>query len=228
MTQQSGSPLVLLLTAVVLAGCGAEPDASRFQGTPVPAETTESSQAAEPVVLEGKGPRREPLVFETATQLVLDVVSRGRGRFVLTASASWGEALLFDTEGPVNGEMTVPGVSGEPIIVDVRTKRAWQIEVAQPVPSEDDPLITSEFSGRRPRAIPVQVGSTPPRSLRVVYPGKGRFEAWAHPYEEYVVGTILVDARGPLDRTFPITQPLSGSFLVWVRADGPWRIRFTG
>jgi hypothetical protein len=228
MTRPSGPPLALLLTAFVVAGCGEEPDASRFQGASTPTKTTDSPQSAEPIRLEGTGRRRERLVFETATQLVMDVVSRGRGRFVATASASWGEALLFDTDGPVNGEITVPGVSGEPLLVDVRTKRAWQIEVTQPTPSDDDPLITSEFSGRRPRAIPVQVGPTPPRSLHVVYPRKGRFEAWAHPYEEYVVGTLLVDARGPLDRSFPITQALSGSFLVWVRADGPWRIRFAG
>ena len=74
--------------------------------------------------------------------------------------------------------------------------------------------------------IPVQIPGSPPARLEVEHAGKGRFNAHVFPYEEYEQGRDLVTGSGRIERSIALTQPLQGSFLLSVRADGAWTLRF--
>jgi hypothetical protein len=178
------------------------------------------------VVVSGSGPGERTIAFEQGGPLVFRArVGRGEG-FRVTAQSTRYKLLVFNGRGPFDAPVALPAPGPGPVELDVASDGEWSLSIEQPVASADDVRIPGTVSGEGAAVVPVRVAGSPPVRLIATHEGEGPFEARIVPYEEYAPGFELLAGSGQVERRVALTQPLQGSFLVTVVADGPWTLRF--
>lgn len=190
--------------------------------------------AAQPIVeetitFEGTGRSSESIRLEPGGPLFFAAQARREEKFSLKLVMSPGrqEIVLFDQRGPVDARAAlwpsaIPATTTAKL--EVQAVGAWSLLVDHPKPPSDPVALPGVLEGRGFDVFPVRVGDRSLRSLSVRYRGKESIFVILIPYEEFAHGIPLLDEQGPVKRRVEIEPPPPGSYLLHVRALGPWRV----
>ena len=217
-----------MLAALVASGCLDEPSADRFAPqTSTAALDTGTTTAAGPLLVEGRGSDMRTLSLEASRPMVVRADVPGRRRFRAVLQAFRYRLPLFDQQAPIHEAIAVPSPGRGPVSLAVEASGPWSLEVDQPSPTPTDTPIPGEVSGRRSTAIPVRVTGGAPARILVRHRGSGPFVAQLFRYDEFEMNVNLLTGKGRFEREVPLTEALRGSYLLAVRASGPWTLRFS-
>jgi len=192
---------------------------------PPPAQPT----IEETLTFEGTGRSSESIRLEPSGPLLFAAQTRGEEEFILRLVMSPGrqEIVLFDQRGPVDARAAlvpaaIPAATAAKL--EVQAVGAWSLLVDHPKPPTDPIPLPGVLEGRGFDVFPVSVGERALRSVSVRYRGEGPVFVVLIPYDEFAHGIPLFDEQGPVDRRVEIEPPPPGSYLLHVRALGPWRV----
>jgi hypothetical protein len=239
---------VLVLAALMLAAAGCESGAftEKPQGTdaggleseeappeeeaPSPAEpaTEPIPKAPPPVVLKGNGATVESIRLRADSPLVVTGRHSGSANYIVELVPRGGgdSVLVFNEIGSYSGQAAVSNISRGRYRVRVDADGAWSLRFTQPVPTPKAKQIPGTVKGEGAKVIPIQVADDLQPVVTARHRGQANFIVTLIGYGDLSGELLVFNEIGNFDGETLIDDLPAGDYLLYVQADGSWRLKF--
>lgn len=186
--------------------------------------------APRPVVVKGQGAEVKKIELEADSPLVANGSHNGSSNFQVELVPSGGgdEVFVFNEIGDFEGEAAFDEITSGPYRLKVTADGSWKIRLEQPVPEGDEADLEDSFRGSGAEVLRVQVFTEIQPTVEGHHSGESNFQVQLIGYGDLSGSVFVFNEIGDFDGETVTDEALpSGTYLLYVQADGKWSLRFS-
>ena len=214
-----------LLTRSIVAGA--------ILVTALPASTcaqpiASAAVAHRDVTIRGRGSRVVAIRLTRNSVLVVTGLHNGESNFIVRLVGPGRDETVFNEIGAYSGQAAVEDVKAGRYRIAVQADDAWTLGFAQPTPPRNAKVIPGTITGHGARVVAVRSTRNMQPIVTASHRGESNFIVSLIGYGTTTGSATLFNEIGNFHgQTLMDDHVPRGPYLLYVRADGPWTIRFT-
>ncbi len=185
-----------------------------------------SARSRANVTITGRGSRVVAIRLVRNSPLVVTGFHNGQSNFIVRLVGRGTSAYLFNEIGTVGGQTAVAGIRAGRYRVAVQADGAWTLGFAQPTPPRNAKHIPGTITGHGARVVALRSTRNMQPIVTATHRGKANFIVQMIGYGTTSGQAYVFNEIGNFHGQTLMDNLPSGSYLLYVQADGVWTIRF--
>ncbi|MGH2554365.1 MAG: hypothetical protein ACRDHO_01420 [Actinomycetota bacterium] len=231
--------VVLAVLALLLAACEVEdpgqggairttaPSPASDDSTGTPEEEPETT-APPPKILKGSGAKVQRLKVAADSPLVVTGRHSGSSNFIVELVAGGDSILLFNEIGTFREQTAVAEIEAKAYRVRVDADGTWRLRFEQPVPTAGAKEIPGTLRGKGAKVVPIQTLEDIQPTVAASHSGEANFIVTLIGYGDLRGEILVFNEIGEFQGETIVDEELApAGYLLYVQADGTWRLRFS-
>jgi uncharacterized protein YdbL (DUF1318 family) len=177
-------------------------------------------------VIRGRGARVVSTTIARNSPVVITATHNGSSNFIVHFVGGGDKHYVVNEIGRYNGQAVIDRPKRGKYRIAVQADGAWTLKITQPTPNARAKLLPGTLSGRGAKVVAVRTTRNMQPIVTASHQGQSNFIVHLIGYGKLTGTEYVINEIGRYRGQALIDRMPSGTYLVWVQADGAWTLRF--